>query len=137
MIRGCGRVAPAARDMLLASAVREVSVGRLIRILGAVTGLSFGAVPVLAQDAALVAKGKTVYDAQRCSLCHAVAGRGNAKGPLDKVGTTLSAADIRKWIVTPKDMKLETNRKPEMRAYPSLPAADLDALVAYLQSLKG
>ena len=34
-------------------------------------------------------------------------------------------------------MKSETNRKPEMRAYPSLPAADLDALVAYMQSLKG
>ena len=111
--------------------------GRLIRIMSAFTLLSLGAVPVLAQDAAQVARGKAVYDAQRCSLCHAVEGRGNAKGPLDKVGTKLSAADIRKWIVTPKEMKSETNRKPEMRAYPSLPAADLDALVAYMQSLKG
>ena len=53
------------------------------------------------------------------------------------MGAKLSEADIRKWIVTPKEMKSETNRKPDMRAYPSLPAADLDALVAYMQSLKG
>lgn len=111
--------------------------GRLIRVMSAVAMLSFLATPVLAQDAAQIEKGKAVYDAQKCSLCHAVAGRGNAKGPLDKVGAKLSAADIRKWIVSPKEMKSETNRKPDMRAYPSLPAADLDALVAYMQSLKG
>lgn len=111
--------------------------GRLIRVMSAVTVLSLAAVPVLAQDAAQVAKGKAVYDAQRCSLCHAIEGRGNAKGPLDKVGTKLNAADIRKWIVSPKEMKSDTNRKPDMRAYPSLPAADLEALVAYMQSLKG
>jgi mono/diheme cytochrome c family protein len=105
--------------------------------MSAVAALSLGAVPALAQDAAQVAKGKVVYDAQRCALCHAIAGRGNAKGPLDKVGATMSAADIRKWIVSPKEMKSAANRKPEMRAYPSLPAADLDALVAYMLSLKG
>ena len=118
-------------------AVEEVSVGRLIRIMSAVAALSLWAVPVLAQDAAQIEKGKAVYDAQRCSLCHAVAGRGNAKGPLDKVGTKLSAEDIRKWIVSPKEMKSATKRKPDMRAYPSLPAADLEALIAYMQSLKG
>jgi mono/diheme cytochrome c family protein len=121
----------------LTPVVEEVSVGRLIQVMSAVAALTFGAGPVLAQDAAQVEKGKAVYDAQRCSLCHAVAGRGNAKGPLDKVGARLSAADIRKWIVSPKEMQSETNRKPDMRAYPSLPAADLDALVAYMQSLKG
>jgi mono/diheme cytochrome c family protein len=102
-------------------------VGRLIRVMSAVAVLSFLATPVLAQDAAQIAKGKTVYDAQKCSLCHAI----------DKVGATMSAADIRKWIVSPKEMKSATNRKPDMRAYPSLPAADLDALVAYMLSLKG
>ncbi|MGE0814168.1 MAG: cytochrome c [Vicinamibacterales bacterium] len=107
---------------------------RTIVILG---GLAVWAVPALAQDAAQVAKGKTVYDAQKCSLCHAVAGRGNAKGPLDDVGKRLSADEIRKWIVSPKDMTSPTNRKPAMRAYPSLPAEDLDALVAYMRSLKG
>lgn len=94
------------------------------------------ALDAAAQDAALVEKGKTVYETQRCALCHAIGGRGNAKGPLDDVGARLSAADLRKWIVSPKEMKSATNRKPDMRAYPNLPAADLDALVAYMLSLK-
>lgn len=109
----------------------------LLRVMCAAALMSVWALPASAQDAKLVAQGKTVYDAQRCSLCHAVAGRGNAKGPLDTVGGRLNAADIRKWIVSPKEMKSSTNRKPEMRAYPNLPAADLDALVAYMLSLKG
>lgn len=103
----------------------------------AVSVFTLAAAPLFAQDAAQVDTGKAVYEAQRCSLCHAVAGKGNAKGPLDKVGAKLSADDIRKWIVSPKEMKSDTNRKPDMRAYPNLPAADLDALVAYMRSLKG
>ncbi|MEZ5419964.1 MAG: cytochrome c [Vicinamibacterales bacterium] len=105
----------------------------LSRLIGAAALVTLVAAPALAQDAD---KGKAVYDQQKCSLCHSVAGRGNAKGPLDKVGAKLSADDIRKWIVSPKEMKSETNRKPDMRAYPNLPAADLDALVAYMRSLK-
>ncbi len=46
-----------------------------------------------------VEKGKQVYTAQKCSVCHSIAGVGNKKGPLDKVGTKLSADDIRAWIV--------------------------------------
>lgn len=107
---------------------------RLKRVLGVAAVAALVAAPALAQD---IEKGKAVYEAQKCSLCHSVGGRGNAKGPLDKVGAKLSADDIKKWIVTPKEMKSETGRKPEMRAYPSLPAADLDALVAYMKSLKG
>lgn len=109
----------------------------LLRVMCATALLAAAVQPASAQDAKLVAQGKTVYEAQRCALCHAVAGRGNAKGPLDQVGSKLAAADIRKWIVSPKEMKSETNRKPDMRAYPNLPAADLDALVAYMVSLKG
>ena len=52
--------------------------------------------------------------------------------PLDGVGSKLSAADIKKWIVSPKEMKADT----KMKAYPSLTAEDLDAMVAYLASLK-
>ena len=40
--------------------------------------------------------------------------------------------------VNPKAMteKTKAERKPPMRAYPNLEKADLDALVAYLVSLK-
>lgn len=110
---------------------------RLIRTMSVTSVLVLWAAAAFAQDAKAVERGKAVYDAQKCSLCHAIAGKGNAKGPLDGIGAKLSAADMRKWIVTPKEMKSPTNRKPEMRAYPTLPAADLDALVAYLLTLKG
>ena len=89
-----------------------------------------------AQDAA---KGQEVYTAQKCSVCHSIAGKGNKANPLDTVGTKLTAADIRAWIVTPVEAaaKAKSTKKPPMPAkYGKLAAADLDALVAYMQSLK-
>jgi len=92
----------------------------------------------LAQDAKMVERGKQVYAEQKCKMCHSIGTEGNAKGPLDDVGNKLKAAEIKEWIVNPKEMtaKTKAERKPFMKAYPNLPAADLDALVAYMQSLK-
>jgi mono/diheme cytochrome c family protein len=92
-----------------------------------------------AQDAAQVKKGEGVYAAQKCSVCHQIAGKGNKMNPLDKVGTKLSAAEIKAWIVTPTEAaaKAKSTKKPPMPAkYGTLAAADLDALVAYMRSLK-
>lgn len=82
--------------------------------------------------------GKKVYADQKCSVCHAIAGAGNKKGPLDKVGTKLSADEIRGWITDAPAMatKAKADRKPPMKAYATLPKAELDSLVAYMQSLK-
>ena len=90
-----------------------------------------------AQDAK--AKGEAAFTAQKCSLCHSIAGKGNAKGSLDDVGTKLKADEIHDWIVKPAEMatKAKADRKPAMPAkYASLPKDDIDALVAYLSSLK-
>jgi mono/diheme cytochrome c family protein len=94
--------------------------------------------PALAQDAAKIERGKKVYAEQKCGVCHSIGDQGNRKGPLDGVGTQLTAAVIAEWIVDPKTMteKTKAPRKPVMRAYPKLPPEDLDALVAYMQSLK-
>jgi mono/diheme cytochrome c family protein len=88
-----------------------------------------------AQDAK--AKGQQLFTDQKCTLCHSVGDKGNKKGPLDDVGSKLSSAEIREWITDAKGMtaKMKTTRKPEMKAY-SLPKDDVDALVAYLSSLK-
>jgi mono/diheme cytochrome c family protein len=106
-------------------------------LLAAVAAFAFCVVaaPASAQDAK-IEKGMKVYAAQKCSMCHAIAGKGNAKSPLDGVGSKLSEADIKAWIVDPKTMTEKTKAKPGMRAYPKLPAEDLDALVAYMASLK-
>lgn len=81
--------------------------------------------------------GQEVYTAQKCAMCHSIAGKGNPKGALDNVGSRLSADEIRMWIVDAKQMtaKTKAERKPPMRSY-ELEKADLDALVAFLQTLK-
>jgi mono/diheme cytochrome c family protein len=92
-----------------------------------------------AQDAAQIKHGEEVYAAQKCGLCHSIAGKGNKQNPLDGIGAKLSAEDLRKWITHPAEMtaKAKSTKKPPMpNKWSSLPAADLDALVAYLQSLK-
>jgi mono/diheme cytochrome c family protein len=99
----------------------------------ALVGLSAS---VSAQDAKVQA-GMKVYADQKCSLCHSIAGKGNAKGPLDNVGAKLSDGDIRGWLTDAKGMtaKTKATRKPEMKQY-TLSKEDSDALVAYLMTLK-
>jgi mono/diheme cytochrome c family protein len=82
-------------------------------------------------------RGEAVYAEQKCALCHSIGDKGNRKGPLDGVGTKLSADELRKWIVDAKGMTAKANapRKPEMKNY-ALPKEDVDALVAYMGSLK-
>src|SRR5262245_14964496 len=100
-------------------------------------GLCVGAAGAASAQDAKVAKGQQLFTDQKCSLCHAVAGKGNAKGALDDVGTKLSADEIRAWISDAKGMTAKTKaaRKPEMKAF-ALPKEDVDALVAYLVTLK-
>ena len=104
-----------------------------------ITAFAFAALAsgAFAQDAK-VDKGRTLFTAQKCTLCHAAEGKGNKKGPLDGVGSKLSAAEINQWITDPKGKtaKTKAERKPAMKAYPNLSAADVDALVAYLSTLK-
>jgi mono/diheme cytochrome c family protein len=95
--------------------------------------------PASAQDKD---KGAAVYAANSCSMCHSIAGKGNTKGPLDGVGSKLSATEIRGWITDPAGSaaKAKADRKPPMAAmqakFKSLSKDDLDNLVAYLSSLK-
>jgi mono/diheme cytochrome c family protein len=94
---------------------------------------------VSAQDAAQIKRGQEVYAAQKCQVCHSIAGKGGKQSPLDGVGAKLSAEDIRQWITHPTEMtaKTKSTKKPPMpNKWSSLPAADVDALVAYMQSLK-
>lgn len=111
---------------------------RLAYIVGMAVGVGIAtsAAAAVAQDAK-VAKGMQVFTDQKCSLCHSVGDKGNKKGPLDEVGSTLSADEIRQWIVNAKEMreKTEATRKPPMKTF-TLPSDEVDALVAYLQTLK-
>ncbi len=78
-----------------------------------------------------------MYDANKCITCHAIDGKGMKKCPLDGIGTKLSADDIKKCIATPAEIEAKQAVKQplKMKAFKLAPA-DLDALGAYLGSLK-
>lgn len=113
------------------------------RVLLAVAGVAFlsGAV-VFAQDAKVEA-GKKAYEAQKCSTCHVLAGKGTPKiaSVLDGIGGKLSAVDLKKWFTDTAAMEAKLPKKPlvTMSGYlktHKLTPADIDGLVAYMASLK-
>jgi cytochrome c551/c552 len=111
---------------------------RAVIIAGAAAATLMLGGSIFAQDAKQIERGKAVYAEQKCKMCHSIAGEGNAKGPLEGVGAKYNAEDMAKWMTHPKEMteKTKAARKPPMKAYPNLPKEDLDALVAYMMSLK-
>ena len=104
-------------------------------VIGLAIVIGVGAAPAAAQDAQ--ARGEAVFAAQKCGLCHSVAGKGNPKGPMEEAVSKLSAADLRAWMTDAKGMtaKTKAERKPAMKEF-TLPKEDVDALVAYLSALK-
>jgi cytochrome c2 len=96
--------------------------------------LTMAAAPAFAQDAK---KGAEVFVTAKCTKCHSIAGKGNAKGKLDEVGSKLTAAEIKSWLETPAEMaaKAKETRKPVMKKTP-LSKDDEEALIAYLSTLK-
>jgi mono/diheme cytochrome c family protein len=109
-----------------------------IQRVGAALAVTMAVGGAASAQSAVIERGMKVYADQKCSTCHSIAGRGNAKGALDDAGSRLSADEIRAWLITPAEMtrRVKSERKPPMRAYASLPKEDLDALVAYVGSLK-
>jgi mono/diheme cytochrome c family protein len=121
------------------SAVAAMRISEGVVMFRVIAGLTLCvglAATVAAQDAK-VAKGEKLFVDQKCTLCHSVGDKGNKKGPLDGVATKLKTDEIREWITDAKGMtaKTKATRKPEMKAY-TLPKDDVDALVAYLATLK-
>jgi cbb3-type cytochrome oxidase cytochrome c subunit len=93
---------------------------------------------VVTDDPSLVEAGRAVYLAQGCALCHAIAGTGNPRYPLDGVGDRLSPQDLRNWTLGLGDAQgaLPARAVRIKEDYRVLPADELDALVGYLASLR-
>ena len=75
--------------------------------------------------------GQEVYKANKCAVCHSIAGVGNKKGPLDGIGSKMSKVEITKSLLNPRD----SGRKPLMKPV-KLPEDELKVLVDYLAGLK-
>ena len=96
------------------------------------------AASALAQGS-LAAQGEKVFADKKCTVCHLVGDVGNKKGPsLDGVGSKLTQDEIRQWITNAPEMAAKANstRKPPMKAYTDLTKQEVDALVAYVATLK-
>ena len=110
-------------------------------VLATVAGIIAMGTLVAAQGAKADA-GKALFTAQKCTTCHKVAGvGGKLASELDNVGSKLTEAEIRKWLTSPVELeaKLKTKPKMPMSGYlktHKLTAADVDALTAYMMSLK-
>jgi len=107
-------------------------------IVGSLTlalALSFSASAVGAADGQTKGdpvKGKAVYTAQRCSMCHKIGDEGGPMGPaLTDVGSKRDAEWLMKFLPNPKGMD-SANKMPAAKAT----GEDLDNLVAYLLTLK-
>jgi mono/diheme cytochrome c family protein len=89
-------------------------------------GLTIATSVVAAQapDAAKVAAGQKIYEAQKCNTCHMIQGKG-----------------IKKWLTDSAAMEKNLKEKPKMPMSTfmkshKLSDADVDALTAYMMSLK-
>lgn len=98
-------------------------------------GLAAAAPLASGSDAALIDKGKAVFEAARpsCKACH-----NEKRNPLDSYGAAGTAADVKAWVRTPKAMLDKTGKKGPKPAFgpDKISDADLEALTAYLLSLK-
>ena len=106
----------------------------------ALTGLSFLSIATLsAMDGKQVEAGKQLFSTKQCTKCHQIEGRGNKANKLDGVASKVSADDMKKWLTSPKEMEAKLDHKPKVKMSskkPTLTNTDIDALVAYLQTLK-
>ena len=83
------------------------------------------------------ALGRNVFEEQRCTACHSVAGLGNPRYPLDGV-SRLSPEELRDWITgsgPAKDLLSSTVLRRKER-YKTLPAEEMNALITYLSSFQ-
>lgn len=86
-----------------------------------------------------MAAGLKVYEREKCATCHQIAGRGNSRFPIDGVASKLTEADIRRWMTDTARMEAALPKMPAVRMSAmkyKLKPADLDALVAFLLTLK-
>lgn len=98
-----------------------------------------GATRPPAESGADSLRGRAAFEARGCMRCHSVAGVGSPRYPLDGVGSRRTPAELRAWTVG-ADVLADSLAPGVLRtkqAFREIPARELDAILAYLASLKG
>ena len=106
---------------------------------GSIVGLALlgGVVGAQTPDPKQVAAGKKLFATYKCGTCHMAEGKGNKMLSLDG---KMTKAQIRMWIASPAELEAKLEKKPTVKMSSmmktKLSDPDVDALVAYVQSLK-
>jgi len=105
----------------------------IIRIaLSAAVMFAVAGTGTLAAQSGNAANGEKLYTAQKCSVCHQIAGKGGKMGPeLSKVAGKRDAKWLATYLANPKSLDPK-NKMPAVK----LKGAELDDLIAYLLTLK-
>ena len=79
-----------------------------------------------------IQQGEKIFEDRKCSACHTVHGKGGKMGPdLSEIGDRRDEVFFKKFLPNPKSVFPQTIMPPFQGA-----KEELDALAAYLQSLK-
>ena len=93
-------------------------------------------------DAKKVEAGQAAFKTFSCATCHGVKpDEKKMASSLAGVGSKLKADDMRKWLTDPVAMEAKLSPKPKVLMSTAMKSkkltdADIDALVAYMMSLK-
>ena len=83
-------------------------------------------------------RGEAIFRREGCGTCHQVFGNGATYGPkLDGVGSRRSVDWLRTYLIDPRPGVGDRPYRVRMPAYAGLPLHERDALVDYLQALRG
>src|SRR5262245_9063275 len=108
----------------------------------AVAMLSDGSASAQTPDPNKVEAGQTAFKTFNCGTCHGTKpDEKKMASTLAGVGKKLSEADMRKWLTDPAAMEAKLNPQPKAKMSTAMKSkkltdADVDALVAYMMSLK-
>jgi mono/diheme cytochrome c family protein len=94
--------------------------------------------PTPVVPAAEIERGREVYAQHNCATCHSIAGEGNPRNPLDGIGVAWSPRELEAWITGAGAAAeiLPSGIVKRKQRYQSLTREDMNALIAYLSSLK-
>ncbi|MGZ8921004.1 MAG: c-type cytochrome [Limisphaerales bacterium] len=95
-------------------------------------------VPVAEHQPIALLQGVKIFEEQRCSLCHSIAGVGSRRSPLDGVGDRRQASELRDWITGSGSATngLAPSTIKRKQRYHEISPTEMEALVQYLASLK-
>jgi mono/diheme cytochrome c family protein len=94
--------------------------------------------PASMEGAARVTAGRTIYDAQGCARCHAIAGQGGSRHALDGVADRRTPEELLDWVIGNPAVKdrMASSIYGAKQDYQKLSEEDREALTTYLSTLR-